>query len=212
MVRKKEPDIRCARERGALAAAAAVLRRGGVVAFPTETVYGLGVNYGKCAARRRLTRVKRRPAGQPFQLLASSRRRAAMIHGPLPPEAASLARAFWPGPLTLVVKDRRGRWVGLRVPDHPTARDLARRAGGLLVATSANISGERPALTAEAVLKAFGNDVDFVLDGGRVGLGVSSTVVRVCVDGWEVLREGAIATREIEAAFTGPARKKGGRT
>jgi len=195
--------IRCPQTRicapRSLRDAAEALRGGGVVAFPTETVYGLAVHPGKPAARARLRRVKGRDSRKPFQLLLASRR-AAMARCPSMPAAARrLARACWPGPLTLVVRARNGRWVGLRVPDHPVARSLARRCGGALVATSANLSGEPPARTAREALDALGDRVDFVLDGGKTDLGAASSVVRVSEDGWQVLREGAIGKREIAA-------------
>lgn len=194
----KQVCLRVVGERGAVAAAARVLAAGGVVAFPTETVYGLGVRYGDRSARARLARVKNRPPGRPFQVLLSSKRRMGEVCDVLPEAARKLAHAFWPGPLTLVARSRTRRWVGLRVPDHAVARDLARRAGGMLTATSANLSGCRPARKAADVVRALGAGVDFVLDGGEVKLGTASSVVRVSHKSWELLREGAISRQEIE--------------
>ena len=197
-----------ASSRSGMAAAAAVLRRGGIVAFPTETVYGLAVRPGDVVARARLRRLKRRSGAKPFQLLVSSRRRAMEMCGRVSALTQRLARACWPGPLTMVVKDRNGRWIGLRVPDHPVARSLARRIGGVLVATSANRSNRRAARTAQEALDAVGGRVDLVLDAGPAGLGVASTVVRVQRNGWELLREGAISRRAIgEIAGTMPSMK-----
>ena len=194
--------------RGALRAAVDALLRGGVVAIPTETVYGLVVRSGDRSARARLRRVKGRAADKPFQLLLSSRRAAlALCSGNLG-LARKLARAFWPGPLTLVARGRNGRWIGLRVPDHPVPRRLARGVGGALVATSANPAGGRPARNAEGIMGVFRNKIDLVLDGGASGTGKASTVVRVLGDTWEMLREGAITRRKIrEVAGTPPARK-----
>lgn len=189
--------IRLATERGALAQAATILNADGIVAFPTETVYGLCVAYGSRSAIQRLARTKCRRAGQPFQLLLSSARRMRDLCGDLPDEAGRLAKAFWPGPLTLVVRGKSGRWIGLRVPDHPVARDLAKRAGGVLVATSANLSGERPACDAREVAAAFDKGIELVLDGGPAVIGTASSVVRVTNRYWEILREGAISEAEL---------------
>ena len=192
-----------------MTAAAAALKRGGVVAFPTETVYGLAVRYGDRRAQARLARLKNRQPGKPFQVLLSSRQRVRQLCGQLPEMASKLARAYWPGPLTLVVRNRSGRWIGLRVPDHPVARELARRAGGALAATSANLSGRRPALAAKEVLEAFDAGVDLVLDGGPVAIGEASSVVRVSRRHWQMLREEAIAQSEIENLLGSHTKKEG---
>ena len=193
------PRIYSAAERGALAAAVRALSAGLVVAFPTETVYGLGVRYGDRSARARLARVKNRPGGRPFQILLSSRRRARELCVEWPAAAAKLAAAFWPGPLTLVLRSGRRGWVGLRVPDHPVARELARRAGGKLVATSANVSGRQAARSADEVVRALGGVVAVVLDGGRAALGKASSVVRVSGGSWELLREGTVRREDVES-------------
>ena len=195
-------------EGGALRAAADVLRRGGIVAFPTETVYGLAVRDGDRTARQRLRCLKQREANKPFQILLSSRRAAFERCPGLCRAGRKLARTFWPGPLTLVAKSSNGQWLGLRVPDHAVARSLARRVGGL-IATSANLSGRRTARTGREVLKTLGGRVDLVLDGGVFVASKPSSVVRVSEDGWEVLREGALSAREIEAALGNNVFRKG---
>jgi len=192
-----------ASRRGAVAAAARAIARGEVVAFPTESVYGLAVRPGDEAALRRLARLKRRGKGRPFQLLVSSERMARRLCGRWPTSAAVLARAFWPGPLTVVVRSADGRWLGLRVPDHPVALALLRRVGGVLVATSANLSGRRPARDAAGVLQAFEKGVALILDGGRASLGRASTVIRIGERGWSPLRSGAIPLSSIRT-FIGP--------
>ena len=149
--REDRPLVLDASAPKAIARAATAVREGGVVAFPTETVYGLAVRAGDRAARARLARIKGREGKKPFQVLVSSRHAAVRMCGRLPLCARKLARALWPGPLTLVVKGRNGRWLGLRVPDHPVAAALLRRCGGSLVATSANLSGEKDAVTAAEV-------------------------------------------------------------
>lgn len=203
------PEVLPASGRGSVAAAVRALNAGGIVAFPTETVYGLAVRVGDHAARARLRRAKHRACAKPFQVLLSSAHRAEEYCRDMPPPAARLARAFWPGPLTLVLRGKDGRWLGLRVPDHPVARRLALRAGGAIVATSANVSGKAPALRAEDVVKSLGGRVDVVLAGDGAALKKPSTVVRVWDDQWEILRAGAISRREIRAIAGAPPAGKG---
>lgn len=187
--------------------AARILLRGGVVAFPTETVYGLAVRRGHKAARERMRRIKGRDRRKPFQYLVAGKAAALRVCGSMPPLARKLAAAFWPGALTLVVRSRNGRWLGLRVPDHPVPRSLARRVGGALVATSANRSGNAPARTAAEALKSVGAGIDLILDGGRVRLGAASTVVRVHGNRWRLLRAGALSPRDI-AEIAGPSSER----
>jgi tRNA threonylcarbamoyl adenosine modification protein (Sua5/YciO/YrdC/YwlC family) len=174
-----------------------VLRRGGLVAFPTETVYGIAVAATIPAAVDRLYQIKRRPRGKPMTLMvadvAEVRRRCRRI----PPAAERLMERFWPGPLTLVLSDRDGLLTGFRLPNHPLARGLVREAGVPLLVPSANIADEPPAVTAEQVLAAFPDELDLVIDGGSAVGGVPSTVVRVTDEGVEVLREGAIPERHV---------------
>ena len=174
-----------------LRAAAAILESGGIVAFPTETVYGLAVRVSDTGARGKLRRLKGRSTNKPFQILLSSKSAATTLCGRMPAIAQRFAQACWPGPLTIVVRDEERRWQGLRLPDHQVARSLARRMRGAIVATSANVSGSRPALTAKQVVDGV-QGVDLVLDGGRAKIGKPSSVVRVNEDAWELLREGAI--------------------
>lgn len=184
-----------------LDAAEAALSDGVIVAFPTETVYGLGVRRGDEAARLCLASIKGRPPEKPFQVLLSDVERLEALCEPIPEAARRLAAAFWPGPLTLVLMDREGEWTGFRVPDHTVPRALARRMSGQLVATSANRSGRPPALDAESVASEFGEDVAVVMDGGPVSLGRHSSVVRVSRTHWTLLREGAISHEEIASAI-----------
>ena len=185
-----------------LARAVEVLRAGGVVAFPTETVYGLCADASNREAVRRLYDVKGRDAGKASAFLLADRDAAETHAAPLPWIARRLADRFWPGPLTLVVPGRDEEWVGLRLPASGLPRALAAAAGVPLLQTSANRSGEAPALNAAAVEAALGDGVDLVLDGGRAPGGVSSTVVRVGPASWEVLREGAIPKADLVKAAT----------
>ncbi|MGD2175952.1 MAG: L-threonylcarbamoyladenylate synthase [Candidatus Brocadiaceae bacterium] len=180
--------------------AARLLREGRIVAFPTETVYGLGVRCDDGRAVERLRELKQRPVGKEFSLLVSSLEDAER-YGELSGSARRLAEAFWPGPLTLVVPDGRGADVGLRCPDSATARELVRLTGVALAAPSANLSGEPPALTADRVLRDFGGRIAAMVDGGEVAIGVASTVVRASAEQVEVLREGALSEEEIRAAL-----------
>ncbi|MCC7138331.1 MAG: threonylcarbamoyl-AMP synthase [Planctomycetes bacterium] len=176
-----------------LARAGALLRAGGLVAFPTETVYGIAVAATIPAAIERLYRVKQRPASKPMTLMVSDvaevRRRCPKI----PKAAERLIARFWPGPLTLVLRDAEGRMTGFRWPNHPLALGLVKAALVPLYVPSANVSDRPPATTAEAVLREFPDELDLVIDGGSAAGGVPSSVVQVDDDGRvEVLREGAI--------------------
>lgn len=193
-------------------AAAAALRRGGVVAYPTETFYGLGALAADGAAVARLVRAKGRPDGKPLPLLAAGLDQVEAV-ADLPPLARRLAAAFWPGPLTLVVPARPGlhpaitgggATVGIRVTSSPVAAALARAAGGPLVATSANLAGEPPAAAVEALGAALVARLDLVLDAGPAPGGLASTVVALEGEGATVrlrlLRAGPIAAEAVAAA------------
>jgi L-threonylcarbamoyladenylate synthase len=206
--REDRPLVLDASAPKAIARAAAAVREGGVVALPTETVYGLAARTGDRAARARLVRIKGREGKKPFQVLVSSRNAALRMCGRLPDCARKLARALWPGPLTLVVKGRNGRWLGLRVPDHPVAAALLRQCGGSLVATSANLSGEKDAVTAAQVISALGSRVDVLLDGGPAQRRRPSTVVKCDGENWSILREGAIRRTTILRLLAPDRRRK----
>jgi L-threonylcarbamoyladenylate synthase len=173
-----------------------VLRAGGVLAFPTETVYGLGVLEGEPEREARLRELKGREETKPFQRLIADAVDAARYVPALPPPARRLAERFWPGPLTLVLPAGEGT-VGLRCPGLPFVRELAREAGGAIVATSANPAGAPPACDAEAVRRAFGSRLDLLLDGGTVTLGTASTVVEVRGSELRIHRAGAIPSEAI---------------
>ncbi|UCE87247.1 MAG: threonylcarbamoyl-AMP synthase [Deltaproteobacteria bacterium] len=187
----------------ALADAVRVLQAGGLVAFPTETVYGLCVDPRNRAAVERLYAVKGREAAKASAYLLADRAAAERLAGGLPPLAARIADRFWPGPVTLVVPGRReGRWVGLRVPAPALPRRLAAAFGGPLLQTSANRSGEPAALNAAGVRAALGGDIELLLDGGRTPGGRSSTVVRCDARRFGILRRGAVPPAAIVRAAT----------
>ncbi|HWH37256.1 MAG TPA: L-threonylcarbamoyladenylate synthase [Candidatus Limnocylindrales bacterium] len=194
---------------GAIERAAECLRGGGVISVPTETVYGVAVLPNEAGVSR-LIEAKRRSAEKGIQLLIDSLAQARAI-AQLPPAAMALAERYWPGPLTLVL-DRRpdvelpaelggGRpTLGLRLPDHHVPRALARLLGPI-AASSANVSGQPDATTAQQVLASLGEAIELVIDDGPVRGGVPSTVV-ACLAGEpaRVLREGALSERDVRAA------------
>ncbi|HTN53037.1 MAG TPA: L-threonylcarbamoyladenylate synthase [Anaeromyxobacter sp.] len=191
-----------------VAAAGEVLRRGGIVVYPTETFYGLGALARAGGALDRLARAKLRPEGKPLPLLAADRAQVeevAVLRG----RAARLAERFWPGPLTLVLPARLGLsaavtggtgTVGIRIPGSEVARALAAAAGGALVSTSANPSGGPPPARVEDLDQALREAVDLVLDGGATPGGLPSTVVEVGPEGVRVVRAGAIAVERVLAS------------
>ena len=184
--------------------AAKIVLEGGLIAYPTDTVYGLGCNPFDEGAVDRLVQAKERVKGS-LPILVSSLEDAGRL-GEISDLAARLAERFWPGPLTLVVPPRTKfpsrvtldtLVVGLRIPNHETARRLIRECGGALIGTSANISGRPSLRTAEEVVRELDRRVDLVLDGGAAPLGRESTVVRVLGKESTVLRDGAISRDDI---------------
>lgn len=183
--------------------AASVLRNGGLVGFPTETVYGLGANLLDARAIRRLYKIKDRPLNKPLTVHIASPADAKKMAGRIPLKAARLMKKYWPGPLTLVLKDKRGRKTGFRMPDNRIALKLIRAAGVPVVAPSANISGNRPPVSAKEVLRDLDGKIDVVIDGGRTKIGKESTVVDMSGRKPVVLREGAIPGPKIREVADG---------
>jgi L-threonylcarbamoyladenylate synthase len=186
--------------------AAALLRAGGVVAFPTETVYGLGANALDAAAVARIYELKGRPATSPLIVHAASIEMARSLVAEWPERAAELAARWWPGPLTLVLTKSAAvpdivtaglPTVGVRIPAHPLALELIREAGVPLAAPSANRFTELSPTTAEHVHEAFGDAVP-VLDGGPCEVGLESTVVSLVGGQFTLLRPGMISLGELE--------------
>jgi L-threonylcarbamoyladenylate synthase len=187
----------------ALDRAAAVIERGGIVAVPTETYYGLAADATSAVATSRIFEVKGRPASLALPLVAGSVEQITQALGPLDPATAKAARAFWPGPLSLVMAATPafgGTTVAIRVPAHDFVRALAERTGRLLTATSANKTGEPPAQTVDAVIASLGDLVDLVVDGGRTAGGKPSTIADLRgADGAppRLIRDGAIAWERV---------------
>ena len=177
--------------------AARRLRSGGLVAFPTETVYGLGADATNANAIARLNQVKGRPPEKPYSMHVHSVDQVRAMVPSIPAAAQRLMDAFWPGPLTIVIPDGKGQTIGFRLPDHPVAHAFLKACDVPVAAPSANRSGSPPPTDAKEVLVALDGDVECLLDGGPTRLGRESTVVEVVGDRVEVRREGAIAKDAI---------------
>ncbi len=190
-----------------LARAAELLRQGQLVAYPTETFYGLGASPYNEAAIDRVFEAKGRPEKMALPLVVGDESSVILCAREFPDGARRLAAAFWPGPLTLVLPatddlPRRllggGHTVGVRISPHPIATGLARAAGGPIVATSANRSGLPAPSTAAEVLEALGDAVALILDGGPTTGSAASTVLDLTTDPPHIVRSGAIRLTEIE--------------
>ncbi len=189
--------------------AAALIKLGSIVVYPTETVYGIGCAPQIPEAAKRICYLKGRAEKQ-LPIACSDTDEARRIVE-FNPAAERLAERFWPGPLMLVLpaKVDYSIWIthgastlGVRVPDSDVARELARLSGGVIVSTSANKSGEPPAVTASEAAEAIGSGVDLILDGGRAPGGQSSTIIDLSgVNPW-ILRRGPIAPEDLKEALT----------
>lgn len=195
----------------AITAAVDVLHAGGLVAFPTETVYGLGADATNPAAVARLFRVKRRPRTHPVIVHIARPSDLDTLALDVSTDARRLARACWPGPLTVVLRRSRGAicdavtggadTVGVRVPDHPVAQELLASFGRPIAAPSANRFGRVSPTTAAHVRADLGDDVAVVLDGGAAAVGIESTIVDCTSAEVRVLRPGGVAREELEAVL-----------
>ena len=185
--------------------AIAILKEGGVVAFPTDTVYGVGVDPFQPEAVRKLYQIKGRPIDKPIPILVGSVSDVEHIAQNLPSTFSELAERFWPGGLTLIVEAKSlpieitagGDTVGVRMPDHPLALALLHRFGGAIATTSANKSDEPPATSAEEVQSELGALVDILLDGGRTVTQIASTVLDLSVSPPQILRPGSISMNQL---------------
>ena len=196
--------------------AAQILRAGGLVAFPTETVYGLGADAASAQAVRKLYAVKRRPTDHPVIVHFENAQKAFTWAREVPEAAKKLAARYWPGPLTLILKRSPMAKnfvtggqdsVGLRVPSHPIARELLEAFQGAIAAPSANRFGLVSPTTAAHVRADLGKDVDLVLEGGPSEVGIESTIVDLSGDAPVLLRPGHISKGELES-LVGEVREK----
>lgn len=182
-----------------IASAAERLRRGEVIAFPTDTLYAVGVRAGDLAAVRRLYEVKRRPAGQPMVWLVTGRGQvegSALVSS----AAGDLMRRFWPGPLTLVLPAKgvaQGATLAVRAPDHEVALALLEALGEPIASSSANPAGRPPPVDADQVIAGIGDWIDLVVDGGACRIGRPSTILDLSGEVPRILRLGAIPASEL---------------
>lgn len=187
-----------------------IMRGGGLVAVPTETVYGLAGNGLDEKAVAEIYEIKGRPEVKPLSLMVHDAASMERYCENVPPQAYTLAKKFWPGPLTIVMKAKPcvpeivragGETVGLRCPDHPLTLELLEKSGVPFAAPSANPSGEPSPKNADSVLKYFDGKIDAVLDGGECGIGCESTLIDLSRTPYRILRQGALPADEIADAF-----------
>ena len=199
----------------AINAALVVLCRGGIIAYPTETFYGLGVRFDLHESLRRLYALKRRPRGKAMPLLIGQKESLPLIVSEtwlrdMPGSASLLMDRFWPGPLTLLLPARVGLSdyltadtgkIAVRIPGESFALSLAKKAGFPITATSANLSGMPPSEDIETVIKYFSRGPDFLVDGGRAPGGSPSTILDASGERITMVREGAIRLSALEAVW-----------
>ncbi len=188
-------------EKEIIEVAAAILKSGGVVAFPTETVYGLGADALQPEGARRIYEAKGRPSDNPLIVHIAEWEAAEKLAQGIPPEAKALADAFWPGPLTLILPrsdvvpyETTGglETVAVRMPSHPVAHALIRESGGFIAAPSANLSGRPSPTMATHVAADLDGRIPLILDGGAVGIGIESTIVDLTGKKPQILRPGYV--------------------
>lgn len=192
-------------EAESLSLAVAILRSGGLVAFPTDTVYGLGGTAFVQQAVEAIFTAKNRPEEKAVPVLIADVEDLEKVADQVAPAARSLAQEFWPGPLTLILHRHvllpdiisKDGTVGVRIPDHPLARTLLRLAGPLAV-SSANISGQENPVTAQQVFQQLSGRIDLILDGGQAPGGMPSTVVECLGSSLKVIRQGPIPERKLK--------------
>lgn len=194
----------------ALREAGEVLRAGGLVAFPTETVYGLGGDALNPESARKIYAAKGRPSDNPLIVHIARMEDLKAIVRQVPGEALVLARAFWPGPLTMIFpkadcvpRETTGglETVAVRMPAHPVARGLILRGGGYVAAPSANLSGRPSPTAARYVIEDMDGRIDMILDGGEGEIGLESTIVDLTVSPPQILRPGSVTRDMLEAVL-----------
>jgi len=186
-----------------------ILKEGGVIAFPTDTVYGLGADASNSGAVERIYAIKNRPKDQQLPLLIADTSQLTAVAGEIPGIAWFLAERFWPGGLTLVLPKADslpaylapGRSIAIRVPNHPVCLALIQHLGNPIIGTSANISGQPPALTADEVDQQLGEKIDLIINGGKCPGGNESTIVDANSQELVILRRGLIPAHEIDKAY-----------
>ncbi len=194
-------------DKSAIKTAAQIIKSGGLVAFPTETVYGLGANALDGAAAKKIYEAKGRPSDNPMIVHIADIKALALIAAEAPPAARKLADVFWPGPLTLVLKKKKVvpkettgglDTVAVRMPDHPVALALIREAGVPIAAPSANLSGKPSPTKAAHVIEDFSGKIDCIIDGGSSRIGLESTVLDLTSEIPTILRPGFVTPEDIK--------------
>ena len=186
-----------------------ILRKGGVIAFPTDTVYGLGADVFNFAAVERIYEIKNRPKHQQFPLLIANAEQLTILAESIPEITWFLARRFWPGGLTLVLSKKdslpaylaSGPTIAVRVPNHPVCLALIEGLGNPITGTSANTSGQPAALAVEEVGQQLEGKVDLIIDGSRCPGGKESTIVDTTHEPPRILRRGIIPSHDIDKAY-----------
>lgn len=182
-----------------IARCAKIIRKGGLVVFPTETVYGIAADFSNPKAMKRLREVKKRAENKPFSILISQKGLISNYTLTTDPKLYKLIAAYWPGPLTVVVPAKEeGNTIGVRMPDHPIALKLVQDSQCTIAAPSANKEGNDPPSTCEEVLKDLDGLVDVIVDGGTARIGVGSSVVDLTGQHPKVLREGVITQKDVD--------------
>lgn len=184
-------------DRKAISFAAKKLKEGALVAFPTETVYGLGANILKEKAVARLYKVKKRSKTKPFTIHISDELLITKLGCEVTKDARRLMDRYWPGPLTIILAGRGKEKIGFRMPDNIVALRLIEESASPIAAPSANLSGRQPPTDAEDVLKDLDGEIDILIDAGPTDMGVESTIVDMSSKKPRILREGAIKKEDL---------------
>ena len=188
-----------------------ILKNGGICAFPTDTVYGLGAVYTDVEAVKKIFAAKGRDEGKPLSILISDVSQVRMLVDDIPEGAYKLMEKFWPGALTIIFNKNdsvpkevaaHGSTVGVRMPANDTARAVIRAAGAPLAAPSANTSGKRSSVTAGDVKEDLDGKIDMIIDGGECNLGIASTVLDMTGPEIKILREGLVTREMIEETLS----------
>nr|MBF0221089.1 threonylcarbamoyl-AMP synthase [Desulfobulbaceae bacterium] len=186
--------------------AAAVIQAGGVVAFPTETYYGLAVDPFNDEALQRLFEIKKRPFCKPILVLINTYKQLPLLVDSIPVQYQNIMEQFWPGPLTLIFPAKAGvstiltgntDTVGVRISSNPVAQRLVASTGIPITATSANLSGENPASSPSEVRQQFGEQLDMIIDGGMTRGGCGSTIVGFAAKSLQIIRAGVISASRL---------------
>ncbi|MDP2912559.1 MAG: L-threonylcarbamoyladenylate synthase [Candidatus Omnitrophota bacterium] len=190
-------------DKRSIASAAKIIKEGGLVVFPTETVYGIAANFFDDNALARLRKVKARPGKKPFTIHISDESMIRDMGCLVTETAEKLINKFWPGPLTIILASGFGKKIGFRMPANKIALELIKASGVPIVAPSANLKGKNPPVTAEEALMDLADKVDMVIDGGRADIAVESTVIDLTIDPPDILRVGAVSEEELSKAING---------